>query len=58
MPQFMIYSFNQDHRPFDIWLSFVYSSMMPCMVIRKTVGAALHDLLKRRRRGGGSRLQV
>ena len=46
------------HQSFNLWRSFVYSSMMPSISIRKGIAAAFHEVFKRSCRGGGSRLQV
>jgi hypothetical protein len=58
MRQFKVYSFNYAHQSCNNWPSFVYSSMMPSVTIRNSVTVAFHELLKRNRRGEGSRLQV
>ena len=46
MQQFMIYSFNYAHQSFNLWRSFVYSSMIPPRKLRKRIAAAFHKLLK------------
>ena len=56
MQQFMISSFNYAHQSFNLWRSFVYSSMTPSMSLRMRIAVAFHGLLKRSRRGGESRL--
>jgi len=58
MQQFMIWRFNYTHQSVNIRRSFVYSSMMPFISIRKRNAVAFQGLLKRSRRGGGCRLRT